>query len=79
MSLPPLDPRPVVPYGERERLAAGLVQAEIRRSGQLKYQRTRSAPVRREIVMPDGEVLVPGDDGYGHAPLPRGSTSGAAE
>jgi hypothetical protein len=64
---------------ERERLASSLVQAEIRRNGQLKYRRVQAAPAGREIVMPDGEVLVPGEDGYGRAFAASGRAADAAE
>ncbi|HVI57941.1 MAG TPA: hypothetical protein VM619_03580 [Luteimonas sp.] len=69
--------RPIAPLAERERLASSLVQAEIRRNGQLKYRRVQAAPAGREIVMPDGEVLVPGEDGYGRAFSANGAIDAA--
>lgn len=42
----------------RERHAEHPIEAQIRRNGQMKYQRTQLASGSEEVVMPDGEVIV---------------------
>ena len=46
---------------EQDRYRGSLVEAQIRRNGQMKYQRTTQAadPHGEDIVMPDGEIISP--------------------
>ena len=45
------------PHRQHGRHEGSLVEAQIRRNGQMKYQRTTSTTGNAELVMPDGEIM----------------------
>jgi len=44
-------------YLPQRHAGGSMVAAQMQRNGQLKYQRTRVAADRKQVEMPDGEVV----------------------
>jgi hypothetical protein len=64
-SIPSFDHLPsAMRSSDRDRYDIDPIQAQIRRNGQLKYQRTQVVSRSEEMVMPDGEVVARRDDGH---------------
>ncbi len=65
-SPPSFDHLPFAADAAREPYAAHPIQAQICRNGQMKYRRVNAHAQAREVVMPDGEVILRDiDDGAG--------------